>query len=60
MVCELELLADSITFFFAFGRDMKTEHDQDEVTWDTLARNLLEKSSAGSSKLKDRVEYVCT
>lgn len=45
---------------------MKKEHPQDEITWDTVARNLLEKPSSASTnksttaplKLKDRVEYV--
>jgi len=45
-----------ILLLFLFS-DMKEEHSQDEVTWDTVARNILEKSPTNSHlKLKDRVE----
>lgn len=35
---------------------MQEEYSEDEVTWDTVARSLLDKSPANSSRLKDRVE----
>jgi len=35
---------------------MQDEYSNDEVTWDTIARSLLEKSPTNSSRLKDRVE----
>jgi hypothetical protein len=36
---------------------MKVEHSEDEITWDTIARNALEKVSTEKElKLKDRIE----
>ena len=36
---------------------MKVEHSDDEITWDTVARNALEKvSTEKDMKLKDRIE----
>ena len=40
---------------------MKEEHGEDEITWDTVARNCLEKAPITAStekplKLKDRIE----
>lgn len=39
---------------------MRTEHGDDEITWDTVARGMLDKGlvklGGGPTKLKDRVE----
>ncbi|EFX76504.1 hypothetical protein DAPPUDRAFT_226035 [Daphnia pulex] len=41
--------------------DMKVEHSEDEITWDTVARNTLEKVSTDKDvKLKDRIELCCS
>lgn len=37
---------------------MRKEHGEDEITWDTVAREMLDKSSVkyGTTKLKERIE----
>lgn len=39
---------------------MKTKYEQDEVTWDTLGRSMLESSSSGENKnlnLHEKLKY---
>ena len=43
------------------NRTMKTKYDVDEITWDTIARSMLENSAQSENKnlkLQERLELV--